>query len=172
MTFVILAVILSGYFGWKEFMYGYKSFSDWVTYIGLILLGGFLGVAVSLLASLFICCSPNVNVDYTLVDTKPIYALEDNITNNGHYYLGSGTKDGDAAYFYVIEDEWGMKVESKDTDYSYIIYDNDKKPRVEIYDGEWSNPLIKALSFIGPENRYKFFVPEGSMTSNINIDLQ
>lgn len=172
MIFVILGILLTGYFCWKEFMWGYKSFGDWVGYIAMTFLGGLCGVAISLLASLVICCSPSVNVDYTLVDTKPIYALEDNITNNGYYYLGSGTKDGDAAYFYVVEDDWGMKVESKDTDYSYIIYDNDEEPHVEIYDGEWSNPLIKALGFIGPENRYKFFVPEGSMTSNINIDLQ
>ena len=172
MIFIILGIIFTGYFWWKDFMWKGSDLGDWICYIGMILLGGFAGFAISAIASLIICCSPNVNVDYTLIDTQPIYALEDNITHNGHYYLGSGTKDGDAAYFYVIEDEWGMKIESKDTDYSYIIYDNNEKPRVEIYDGEWSNPLIKALGFIGPENRYKFFVPEGSMTTNINIDLQ
>lgn len=171
MIFVILAVILSGYFGWKEFMYGYKSFSDWVTYIGLIFLGGFLGVVVSLLASLFIPYS-SVEVDYTLIDTQPIYALQDNITHSSHYYVGSGVKDGDAAYFYVTKDDWGMKINSKGTDYSYIIYDNDEEPRVEIYDGKWANPIIKLLGFIGPKSRYKFYVPEGTMTTNMNIDLQ
>ena len=172
MIFVILGMILAGYFWWKGFMWGHKSFGDWIECLSIMFLGGLGGIAVSLLDSLIIFCSHNINVDYTLIDTQPIYALEDNITHNGQYYLGSGTKDGDAAYFYVIEDEWGMKVESKDTDYSYIIYDNDEKPRVEIYDGEWSNPFIKVLGFIEPENRCKFFVPEGSMTSNINIDLQ
>lgn len=171
MIFVILAVVLTGYFGWKEFMYGYKSIGDWLTYIGLIFLGGLLGVVVSLLASLFISCS-SVKVDYTLIDTKPIYALQDNVTHGSNYYIGSGVKDGDAAYFYVTEDDWGMKINSKDTDYSYIIYDNDEEPRVEIYDGEWANPIVKLLGFIGPENRCKFYVPEGTMTTNMNIDLQ
>ena len=171
MIFVILAVVFTGISWWNEFMYGYKSFSDWVSFIGMTFLGGLAGVAISLIASLIISCSP-AEVDYTLIDTQPIYALQDNVTHGSPYYIGSGVKDGDAAYFYVTEDDWGMKINSKDTDYSYVIYDNDEEPRVEIYDGEWANPVIKILGFIGPENRYKFYVPEGTMTADINIDLQ
>lgn len=173
MIFVILGMVFVGYFWWKEFMRGYRrSAGDWFGYIGMIILGGLIGVLVSTLTSLIIFCSPSVNVDYTLIDTQPIYALEDNITHNGRYYLGSGTKNGDAAYFYVIEDDWGIKIESKDTDYAYIVYDNEESPRVEIYDGKWANPFIKMLGFFNPEDRYKFYVPEGTITTNMNIDLQ
>ena len=172
MIFVIFAVIFTGYFCWKEFMHGYRcSASDWGAYIAIIFLGGLAGVVISLLASLLISCS-SAAVDYPLIDTKPIYALQDNVTHGSHYYIGSGVKDGDAAYFYVTEEDWGMKINSKDTDYSYVVYDNDEEPRVEIYDGDWANPFIKLLGFIGPKDRYKFYVPEGTMTTNINIDLQ
>lgn len=172
MIFVILSIIITGYLCWKVLMDESRSLEDWGIYITTIILSGLGGIIISLFVSLIICCSPNINVDYTLVDTQPIYAFEDNTTHNECYYLYSGIKNGNMTYFYIIEDKWGMKIESKNINYSYIIYDNTEKPRIEIYRGKWSNPFIKMLGFIGPKNRYKFFVPEGSLTNEINISVQ
>ena len=135
-----------------------------------LFLSSVIGVAVAVIPSVIFDCKPP-ELSYELVETKEIYALEDNITHGGRYFLGSGMANGDAAYFYVVEEDFGLKTKSKDTDYAYIKY-TDETPTVEYYETEFKNPLIRFITLWGPYNICRFKVPEGSVTSNINVDLQ
>ena len=135
-----------------------------------LFLSAVIGVAIAVIPSIIFDCKPP-ELSYELVETKEIYALEDNITHGGRYFLGSGTANGDAAYFYVVEEDFGLKTKSKDTDYAYVKYTNET-PTVEYYDAEFKNPFYRWITLWGPYNICRFNVPEGSVTSNINVDLQ
>lgn len=148
--------------------------SDWVDIpLGFLftLLGCAIGALVAILVSVVIW-GVEPAIDYTLVNTQEIYALEDNITSPHAHYIGSGVKNGEAAYFYIIDNEWGRQVLSKNTDNSFIKYDNEGSPRVEIYEAEYHNPIIRIFSIMEPSDRYRFIIPEGTVTTDINIDLQ
>jgi hypothetical protein len=150
------------------------SFSDWVDVpLGFlfVLLGNAIGALIAILVSIGIWGAEPV-IDYTLVDTQEIYALEDNIISPHTHYISSGMKNGEAAYFYIIDDEWGRQVLSKNTDNSFIKYDNEGSPRVETYEAEYHNPIIRILSLMDPSDRYRFIIPEGTMTEDIIIDLK
>jgi hypothetical protein len=115
----------------------------------------------------------DAETEYFQVGGTEIYALEDNVASSGRYYIGSGSQNGSAAYFYVVEDdEWGHKIEHKSVDNCYIIYDNEGKPRMERWEGNWKNHIAGALTVFSPPTRYKFYVPEGTITSDINVDLK
>lgn len=115
----------------------------------------------------------DAEVEYFQVGGTEIYALEDNVASSCRYYIGSGAQNGSAAYFYVIEDnDWGRKIEHKSVDNCYIIYDNEGEPRMERWEGNWKSDAASALTVFSPPTRYKFYIPEGTITTDINIDLQ
>lgn len=151
------------------------SWNDWTVDIPLgflfTLLGGAIGALIALLVSIGTLGAEPV-VDYTLVNTQEIYALEDNIVSSHTHYISSGLKDGEAAYFYIVDDEWGRQVLSKNTDNSFIKYDNEGSPRVETYEAKYHNPIIRIISLLEPSDRYRFVIPEGTMTEDISIDLK
>ena len=148
--------------------------SDWVDIpLGFLftLLGCAIGALVAILVSIGIWGAEPV-IDYTLVDTQEIYALEDNIISPYTHYISSGVRNGEAAYFYIVDDEWGRQVLSKNTDNSFIKYDNESSPCVETYKAEYHNPIIRVFSIMEPSDRYRFIIPEGTMTEDISIDLK
>jgi hypothetical protein len=170
MLFIILGVIIALVCYIKGL-----SWNDWTVDIPLgflfTLLGGAIGALIALLVSISVWGAEPA-VDYTLVNTQEIYALEDNIVSSHTHYISSGLKDGEAAYFYIVDDEWGRQVLSKNTDNSFIKYDSEGSPRVETYEAKYHNPVIRALSLLEPSDRYRFVIPEGTMTEDISIDLK
>ena len=122
----MLFVILGGIIALVCYIKG-LSFKDWVDIpLGFLytLLGGAIGALLALLVTVGAWSIEPV-IDYTLVDTQEIHALEDNIISPHAHYISSGVKNGEAAYFYIVDDEWGRQVLSKNTDNSFIKYDND-----------------------------------------------
>lgn len=172
MLIVILALLIGIYLFYRLEIKGRGFIWKWdgPELFLTLFLSAIIGVAVAVVPSIIFDCNPP-ELSYELVETKEIYALEDNITHGGRYFLGSGTANGDAAYFYVVEEDFGIKTKSKDTDYAYIRY-TDETPTVEYYKTEFKNPLIRLLTLWGPYNVCRFNIPEGSVTTNINVDLQ
>ena len=172
MLIIILALIISGLVYYiKEVRPGHFDWKwDGPDLFLVLFLTGVISTVVALIPSFHYDIHPP-EINYELVETREIYALEDNITHGGRYFLGSGTANGDAAYFYVVEEDFGIKTKSKDTDYAYIRY-TDETPTVEYYKTEFKNPLIRLLTLWGPYNVCRFNIPEGSVTTNINVDLQ
>lgn len=172
MLIVILSLIISGIIYYiKEVRPGKFSWKwDGPELTLVLILTGAISAVIALIPSFHYEIHPP-ELTYELVETKEIYALEDNITHNGRYFLGSGTANGDAAYFYIVEEDFGIKTKSKDTDYAYIKYTNET-PTVEYYDTEFKNPFYKWIVLWGPYDVCRFNIPEGSVTSNINVDLE
>lgn len=172
MLIVILALIIGTYCFYRSevkhggFLWKY----DGPMLILTAILSAAVGCVITIIPSAYLDCKPP-ELTYELIETKEIYALEDNITHGGRYFLGSGTANGDAAYFYVVEEDFGIKTKSKDTDYAYIRY-TDKTPTVEYYDVKFKNPFYRWIVLWGPYDICRFNIPEGSVTSNINVDLQ
>ena len=172
MLIIILALIISGLVYYiKEVRPGHFDWKwDGPELFLVLFLTGVISTVVALIPSFHYDIHPP-EINYELVETREIYALEDNITHGGRYFLGSGTANGDAAYFYVVEEDFGIKTKSKDTDYAYIRY-TDKTPTVEYYDVKFKNPFYRWIVLWGPYDICRFNIPEGSVTSNINVDLQ
>ena len=172
MLIIILALIISGIIYYiKEVRPGHFDWKwDGPELFLVLFLTGVISTVVALIPSFHYDIHPP-EINYELVETREIYALEDNITHGGRYFLGSGTANGDAAYFYVVEEDFGIKTKSKDTDYAYIRY-TDKTPTVEYYDVKFKNPFYRWIVLWGPYDICRFNIPEGSVTSNINVDLQ
>lgn len=169
--FLCVAVFTVGIYYGMYRNYGMDIF-DWFLAAFLEVVAVCLGFLLCFIFAITLDAT-DAEVEYFQVGGTEIYALEDNVASSGRFYIGSGSQNGSAAYFYVVEDdEWGRKIEHKSVDNCYVIYDNEGEPRMERWDGNWKSHIVGALTVFSPSTRYKFYVPEGAMTTDINIDLQ
>ena len=133
------------------------------------------GMVLAISASLFI-----VQTEETYTETKPIYALQDNITTTGSISGGifytTGYIDSELSYFYLTSTDSGLKSEHIPADTTYIkISDN---PRLEITYANYELSWIGKILFF-PINtsdtafqNYTLYIPEESITNSISIDLE
>lgn len=109
--------------------------------------------------------------EYLYQETSlPIISLEDNVKQQGNFFLGTGTKDEQLYYYFVLNIEHGFKIENVSAKDTYVRYDS--QPRIIIkraigfknwYNYIWAIPL---------RTQNVIYVPEGTIISNYNIDLQ
>lgn len=161
--FVIWGVIES--YGWGRLWWG--------------LLGLFFGAIIGLLLCLVVlalgnACAGECTGRIEVKETTHIYAVKDNLTTEGEYYLFSGYVNEDLKYFYVYEDEVrGLATKSVPANISYIRY---IEPADQPYIQKWTqyheNEVLNRLFFCG-KTGYTFYLPEGSViTDYYNIDLE
>jgi hypothetical protein len=141
----------------------------------------FLAAGVVLVIGLFISTlATHLVVGFNLIKTRPvdsteiaIYALEDNSQITGSSFLGSGYVNEKPAYYYI------KKVDGKGlvTDYNYA-----EDSYINYVEGS-EDPYLKEVEYgIAPgwkwilmpvkEYEYYFYIPEGSITNNYNVDLK
>lgn len=114
------------------------------------------------------------NKTYKLSATHQIVALKDNQGFEGHYYLFGGYSEDELTYNYAEQTPSGIKVNKLKAEDCYIVYTNEK-PEIE----EWSTTggfkhwwhYIYAIPINGVEY-YKIYVPEGSITTEYEVDLE
>ena len=133
------------------------------------------GMVLAISASLFI-----VPTEETYTETKPIYALQDNITTTGSISGGifytTGYIDSELSYFYLTSTDSDLKSEHIPADTTYIkISDN---PRLEITYANYELSWVGKILFF-PINtsdtafqNYTLYIPEESITNSISIDLE
>ena len=139
-----------------------------------------LGGMVGALASIAVCAAAwgltvACDADYTIADseTTNIVSMKDNYsTYVRHHYSESGMK-----YTYLYNDEGrGIANKSVPADKSYINYVKDEEtPHVVTNDMTYKNPILNGLLWpIGTYTEYYFYVPEGSIISDgqYQIDLE
>ena len=116
----------------------------------------------------------------TYTETKPIYALQDNITTTGSISGGifytTGYIDSELSYFYLTSTDSGLKSEHIPADTTYIkISDN---PRLEITYANYELSWIGKILFFPIDTsdtsfqNYTLYIPEESITNSISIDLE
>lgn len=140
---------------------------------GIIALFG--GTTLILSALLF-----TAPTEETYTETKPIYALQDNITTSGSISGGifytTGYIDSELSYFYLTSTDSGLKSEHIPADLTYIKTSD--TPRLEITYSNCELSWIGKILFF-PLNinytafqNYTLYIPEDSITNSILIDLE
>ena len=144
---------------------------DWEEF-GMSFMGGLLGFFVGLLLWFLVggiigAGLPMVEV----VEEQEICALNDSSSIEGASYLFSGYIDEDLVCRYVINTERGKHIEEVDTDNVYIK-EGDYTPMVKIHKFEFEKEWYYWFAHdILTEYYVEFFVPENTVTSEYNIDL-
>lgn len=144
-----------------------------------IVMGG-----MSFLVAFLVLLIPHMIIADNLVDNPKavveheeieICAIKDNITGSGSFFLGSGTYSKDPAYFYMVKSQHGKQMEHIEAN-NYVYVDdslsNGETPYLDVIsytsDSWWINNL-----FMWPEaNIYIFHVPEDSITTEFEIDME
>ena len=121
-----------------------------------------------------------VPAEETYIETKPIYALQDNITTNGSISGGifytSGYIDSELSYFYLTSTDSGLKSEHIPADTTYIKTSDN--PRLEITYANYVLSWIGKILFFPIETNhlefqnYTLYIPEDSITNSISINLE
>lgn len=163
MIFILLGLILGFLYGLQE-----EGFSFGI----LVALGGFL--AGSFIWFIF---GGIVGITLPTVDKVQEYelcALNDNISIQGRKYLFSGRIDGELVYRYIINTEKGKHIEESEIDNVYIKEGNYKpmiKEHTTDFKKDWYYLFCFPL-FTDIDNYIEFYVPEGTVTNEYDIDLK
>lgn len=166
----------------------------WWILFGLIALGvsiymwwdgefGFFGFILATLAFQFlafiaviitnIVCGAIMSATVPLSETREttaIYALADNRTTSGSFFLGIGSVDEDVKYYYVEKTSLGKHVSSVPAEQAYII--DSETPSLTVVTYDWEKKGWDWLGFCLVDQSYIFAVPAGSISEDYSIDLQ
>ena len=150
----------------------FDNWSDWgdviMTFFGS-LLSGFGILMIVLIISSAVCDATCDKTWYTYEDTK-IYALQDNVSEEGRFFLGSGQVKGKLKYFYVEETDVGYTIRDVVSDNTYIQY-TDGECHMEKQSYEFNHWFAKLIA-VPLSSRQIFYIPEGSIVQNYTIDLE
>ena len=143
---------------------------DW-EYVWLIsIAASLLCSALTLIITAIVgTCIPSSEIVYKETVT-PIVALEDNMTTNGTFFLGTGAVKNDIHYYYMIETERGYKLQDIAASKAYIKYDTN--PRIVVEKGCGFKHWYNNIWAFPVSTRYTIYVPEGTILNNYNIDLK
>ena len=101
-----------------------------------------------------------------------IVSLQDNSDINGRFFLGSGYIKQDMQYTFYYKSKDGFRLKQVKSDKAVINYSDN--PRVIRYkdvpiDGWYNNWLANGYK---PSERYKIYVPKGTIKTNYNLDAK
>ena len=153
---------------------------EWVLYI----LIGIVVVFVALLVAVFALSIPvsDVTTSEELIDTKELRALNDRTQIEGRFSSGIFVHSGSInekpvyAFYYEDKESGGIKYGSipAETTTIYLIGENEK-PKVEEYTlyETYISVLTAPMECTVPSKSiYKLYVPDGSITTDITLDLK
>jgi hypothetical protein len=119
-----------------------------------------------------IIATENAEINYDIVSDTKIVALKDNQNVSGNYYLFSGYVDEDLYYYYATETEFGYKTEKLKASNVYIKYTKDEL-HIEKHEPTFTNDVVTFFACNpNKSDRYIIYCPEGTITSEFNIDLE
>lgn len=164
MVFLILGIIIGAIIGYDEY---YE--------VSGCILGGIFGLVVGsviwFIVGIFGCFLPTTDT----FERKEIYALNDSSKLEGQKYLFSGYIEENLVYRYVEETNRGKHVEEVDMDCGYIKdIDSDSSPYVEIYSSKFKHKwyFLFFMDWNVSQGYSVFYVPEGTVTNEYDVDLQ
>lgn len=161
--------ILEKFYGDRPVLNIFKAVNSWFwTNVGMNLVNVIMVLSLSLVLFFGLCfVLPTERSQWEF----NINALEDNLVTEGHRYGRRGYVDGELSYFYSRTHANGEKIGHIPANKTYIKYDNEVKPHVEVHNRRIDVPewLSKVL-FIDWMNDwtteyYVLIVPEGTITN-------
>ena len=122
----------------------------------------------------------NIKMHEEIESSQTIVNLKDNRDTKGHFFIGTGYVGTEAYYYYYYQTKSGSyKANKIETDKCEIIYTNDTPhidTIIQIPDEEQTKNWL-TLSWLlslqtSSNERYKIYVPEGSITDEFSIDME
>ena len=156
---------------------------DALAWIALLFIAiGILLMALLVAGLCLVIPVSDVTTSEELIDTKELRALNDRTQIEGRFssgiFVSSGRINEKAVYAFYYEDKesGGIKYGSipAETTKIYLIGDNEK-PRVETYILQYSRITLLTAPVKVPVKEstiYKLYVPDGSITTDITLDLE
>lgn len=143
----------------------------WMSFIASICIAVLIFVDV-LLAGVISLIVPTDEQNIQLTQTEKITALKDNISSEGRFFLASATINDTPYYYYVVQTDRGLKQKKINVEKTYIHYTKDDF-RVETYEGvSFKNWYTYIWASVPTAEYYDIYIPEGSVTTEFNIDLE
>lgn len=106
-------------------------------------------------------------------ESIPIYAMKDNLTSKGRFFLGSGSTDEDIYYYYFAETKDGAKEIHKISSDDIKIYeDENDKPYIKTEYKRCSNDIARFF-FLDPGKEItSIHIPKDSINYQFSLDLE
>ena len=137
-------------------------------------------IFVFIISAIVVLCCPKAESYYTF----NINSLKDNLVTSGEIHGGAfcvrGTIDGEISYFFSRTTDKGETIGHISANKSYIKYDDNKKPCIEVHQKNHKIPeIVEKLLFTKWCNGksvdyYVIIVPNGtiSTTGTYEIDIE
>lgn len=167
-------VLFSRTYDKRDYTNIFKIFRDWILCNVLFNMINFIVVFVISIIVVWIC--PQIDTEYSF----NINALKDSMVTSGEFYGRRGYIDGEINYFFSRTMSEGEKIGHIPADKSYIRYDNEGKPHIEVHQKvneipEWVSKVFWTDWVNEPmTDYYVIVVPEGtiSTTGTYEIDME
>ncbi len=132
-----------------------------------------VSIAVFTLLISFVIYSPHCG-ERRLDQTQSVVALNDTSSVYGSFFLGIGTIQGTMVYVYYTDEGNGIyQFHSADAHRCEVHEVEGIAPRVETWGPHYKSPGCDYLFFQSVmSERYRFYIPPGSVQQNIGIDLR
>lgn len=155
-----------------------KDIFGWL--FGNIILNLINFVVVFLISALVVCIYPRTATEYSF----NINSLKDNLVTSGEIHGGafcvSGSIDGEINYFFSRTMNEGEKIDHISAKDTYIKYDNESKPHIEVHQTVHKFPnWLQKILWVEAYNStiteyYVIIVPEGTISTNgtYQIDME
>lgn len=143
-----------------------------LAYLGFVLIGllsfGLIGNGIAELT--------NAEYEIVAISEEPLIAFQDDHQIKGKFFLGCGTVEETEYYYYISrKEDKGYQVQKESTSNCYLDFiEEDGKyqtPHRVVYEKQWTNPVVRFFVpiFTGWTT---YYVPEGSIINDYNVDLQ
>lgn len=163
----IIALVVVGFMVYEE-ANSYHGAPFLVATMGLI--GGvFCAFLIGMLGNLF--GSAWTDIHWVSESQSELLTLQDSTGTGGSFFLGTGTVDEEASFFYYEKLERGAHLTSIDADQAIIIEEDIDKPYLEVLVGKSDNTLW-LVDFLAEKHAYEFHIPKGSIVTNYSLDAQ
>lgn len=111
-------------------------------------------------------------IEYDTQETS-LVAMQDNVTTEGRFFLGSGSFEGTPKYFYYYEDDRGIRQSNVSVNKSYVIQEERDNAKLIKTTSQPNFPPWNTFKIhFGGDTYYEFYVPEGTVVESFNLDLE
>jgi uncharacterized membrane protein YeaQ/YmgE (transglycosylase-associated protein family) len=136
-----------------------------------VLFGGWFAMVLGCVGAMIAIFIP-MQTEYKCVEVHNIVALQDNRNISGSFFLGCGRVDEHMVYYSYVEENGSFELKKFNVDNSLIRFSN-QKPRVELWGHlPKKGSIINYFALDLPCTKYIFYVPQGSIKQNFNLDAQ
>lgn len=155
-TFILFSILEGGF--------------DWDVFQGSLGLGAVGGVFALFFVSIYAFTASG---EPYKSKTYEISALKDNSNVSGQSFIGTGFISENQYYFYMTETEKGKKMNKVRINDAYLN-EGDYVPYVDVYSYRYKSKLARWLYGENKDENYEFvfFIPEDTITTEFNIDME